>query len=82
MFMEDFSLPLWMAGFKPGTMHFHPSLKSVGLLPTAQAPLDFCSWVEALLRDWDFDNICTAHKGNKVMREDREAGRGGARAGC
>jgi hypothetical protein len=46
--------------------YWHPSLLKEGLQPTREAPLAFVAWVEALLREWDFDNICTAHIGNKV----------------
>jgi hypothetical protein len=37
-----------------------------GLYPTAEAPNLFKMWVEQLLLDWDFDNICAAHTGNKI----------------
>ncbi|CEP00133.1 unnamed protein product (mitochondrion) [Plasmodiophora brassicae] len=45
---------------------FHPSLTGAGLHPTAEAPLQFRSWVQDLVRDWDFDNLCTAHNSNVI----------------
>lgn len=54
-------------GVRPGTMSFHPTLRSdEGLYRTSSAPFQFKSWVSKLLEDWDFDNICTAHTGNKI----------------
>jgi len=57
---------LKLAGFKEGYMSFHLSLKNYGLLPHPEAPFEFRDWVQKLIDDWDFDNICTAHIGNKV----------------
>jgi len=31
-----------------------------GLHPTAESPWQFKQWLEDLMRDWDFDNICSA----------------------
>jgi len=45
---------------------FHPSMKGPGLYPTKEAPWEFKSWVEAILADWDFDNVCCAHVNNKI----------------
>ena len=47
-------------------MMWHTTLTSVGLYATPEAPTQFKEWVEALIHDWDFDNICTAHVGNTV----------------
>jgi len=55
-----------IAGKKPGLMEFHPSMSGPGLYPTPEAPRQFQAWVEEILRDWDFDNLCTAHIGNKL----------------
>ena len=44
-------------------MSFHPSIKGPGLLPTPEAPYQFKEFIEGILRDWDFDNICAAHMG-------------------
>eukprot|EP00667_Euglena_gracilis_P019022 EG_transcript_20317 len=52
--------------FKKGNMAFHPSIKGPGLFPTKEAPMQFKAWVEQLMADWDFDNICSAHQDNKV----------------
>lgn len=37
-----------------------------GLYPTVEAPLQFRDWMNKLLDDWDFDNLCTAHIGVKM----------------
>ena len=55
-----------VAGFKDGTLWFHTSLKGPGLYPTPEAPLHFSTWVQSLIDEWDFVNICTAHNGNKL----------------
>jgi hypothetical protein len=55
-----------MMGIRDGTMDFHNSTLKGGLLPTSEAPLQFRDWVSNLLKDWDFDNICSAHNGNKI----------------
>ncbi|KMS65413.1 hypothetical protein BVRB_036240, partial [Beta vulgaris subsp. vulgaris] len=47
-------------------LHFHPSMKSVGLYPTASAPLQFKQWMKKMLDDWDFENLCTAHNSNLI----------------
>eukprot|EP00668_Euglena_longa_P011545 GGOE01013952.1.p1 GENE.GGOE01013952.1~~GGOE01013952.1.p1 ORF type:complete len:295 (+),score=91.90 GGOE01013952.1:37-885(+) len=52
--------------FKKGNMAFHPSIKGPGLLPTQNAPFEFRAWLEQLMEDWDFDNLCSAHQGCKV----------------
>jgi hypothetical protein len=57
---------LKLAGFRHGSMSFHPSIKNVGLNNTPNAPFEFRDWVKSIIKDWDFDNICTAHMGNKV----------------
>jgi len=57
---------LKIAGFKDGIMAFHPAIKSTGLYPTAEAPFQFRDWMRQILIDWDFDNVCFAHMGNKL----------------
>lgn len=47
-------------------MAFHPSIKSHGLYPTAEAPYLFRDWMRTMLTDWSFDNICCAHMGVKI----------------
>jgi len=49
-----------------GSIGFHPSLKGVGLHPTSEAPYQFKEFCEKVLSDWEFENICTAHLGNKI----------------
>ncbi|CAF0994608.1 unnamed protein product [Didymodactylos carnosus] len=47
-------------------MAFHPSMKGPGLYPTVEAPYQFRDWMRQILKDWDFNNICCAHIGNKI----------------
>jgi hypothetical protein len=47
-------------------MAFHPSIKSVGLHPTSDAPYLFRDWMRNMLDDWPFENICCAHMGVKI----------------
>lgn len=51
-------------GKKDGLMEFWPLEK--GLDHKKDAPHQFKLWVEELIRDWDFDNICSAHNNNKI----------------
>lgn len=56
--------PNWLlrlAGMKPGQLGFHRS-KSFAL----EDPHAFEAWVQKLINEWDFDNICAAHSGNKI----------------
>ena len=64
MFFEKPGFVLRMLGKADGTMEFWDLKK--GLQKTEAAPLAFKAWVEQLLADWDFDNIVTAHTGNKL----------------
>eukprot|EP01097_Dermamoeba_algensis_P011023 TRINITY_DN8388_c0_g1_i1.p1 TRINITY_DN8388_c0_g1~~TRINITY_DN8388_c0_g1_i1.p1 ORF type:complete len:306 (-),score=54.00 TRINITY_DN8388_c0_g1_i1:77-922(-) len=66
MYAESPGLLLRLAGFKEGSMAFHPTIKNVGLLPNPEAPYQFRDWLAGVINDWDFDNICTAHMGNKI----------------
>jgi len=50
---------------KAREISFHPTLTSIGLYPTPEAPGLFKGWIEQLLNEWDFENICTAHNANK-----------------
>jgi len=59
-------LLLRLAGFKHGDLSFHPSIKGPGLHPTEEAPFQFRDWMLKVLSDWDIDNICAAHTGNKI----------------
>lgn len=58
---------LKIAGYKHGSLSFHPTIKSVGLKPTPEAPYQFRDWVRGIIKDWNFDNIVSAHMGNKVL---------------
>ena len=66
MYSENPGFLLKLAGFRHGTMCFHPSIKGPGLYPTAEAPFQFRDWIKSLLVDWDFENICAAHFANKI----------------
>jgi len=55
-----------VAGKTKGCMEFHDSLKGPALYPKAESPGLFKTWVENILKDWDFDNMCCAHIGNKI----------------
>jgi len=57
------SLLMRFGGMKSKTLHFHMSMFGPGLYPTEEAPHAFKRWMKALLEDWEFDNICTAHNG-------------------
>jgi len=65
-YFEKPGVLLKAAGKKHDHMEFHISLKGPGLYPTPDAPKIFKKWVLDILNDWDFDNMCTAHTGNKI----------------
>jgi len=65
-YFENPGLLLKAAGKKHDHMEFHISLAGPGLYPTPDAPSIFKKWVHDILNDWDFDNMCTAHTGNKI----------------
>lgn len=48
---------------QPGSLIFHPSI-IIGLNPDSEAPLQFYNWMNQMLEDWNFDNLCTAHVNN------------------
>ena len=64
LFVHKPGFILRCAGKVHGNMEFWDLKK--GLRKTESSPLEFKSWVERLLHDWDFDNIVTAHTGNKI----------------
>lgn len=66
MYAENPGIMFRLFGLKAGTTMFHPSIKDNGLYPTAEAPLEFRDWMNQLLKDWNFDNLCTAHIGVKA----------------
>jgi len=56
----------YAGGKKKGCMEFHDSIKGPGLYDSEDAPRQFKAWTEAIAKDWDFDNMCCAHTGNKI----------------
>jgi len=49
-----------------GNMMFHPSLLTDALYHTPDSPYAFRDWVQKILNEWNFDNICAAHNGVKI----------------
>jgi hypothetical protein len=66
MYADKPSFLIKLFGYKHGAMAFHPSIKTVGLHPTADAPYLFRDWMRTMLHDWPFQNICCAHMGVKI----------------
>lgn len=66
MYADNPGMMFRLFGLKAGTTMFHPSISGNGLYPTAEAPLQFRDWMNQLLKDWQFDNMCTAHLGNRI----------------
>lgn len=64
LYFENPGFALRMLCKSHGKMEFW-DLKG-GLRHTETAPSEFKAWVQQLIEDWDFDNICTAHTGNKI----------------
>jgi hypothetical protein len=65
--IQYFDHPDWvlrLLGKSHGRMEFWNPKK--GLQHTGEAPLLFKAWIEQITQDWDFENICTAHCGNKI----------------
>lgn len=50
---------------QPGSLLFHPSM-IIGLKPNSEAPILFFNWMNRILKDWDIQNLCTAHIGAKI----------------
>lgn len=61
MYITNPNRILRLAGFVPSKLEFHVGLKRYLVSPNA-----FTAWVKQLLEKWEFDNICTAHTGNKI----------------
>lgn len=61
MYWSSPNLLLRMAGLAPNTLSFHLTMNS-----NCTDPLAFKAWVQQLLHDWEFDNICAAHTGNRI----------------
>jgi hypothetical protein len=53
-------------GIHSGQVAFHPVPWEDNLFPDSDAPIQFRDFMLKLLDDWDFDNIVTAHTGNKI----------------
>jgi len=64
--ISDPNFLLRLAGFRPNQLFFHLSIKGPGLLPTREAPDQFKKWLQDVINDWDFDNVCVAHKDNLI----------------
>ena len=61
--IEGPGLLMRLAQLKDKSLHWHMSLTSVGLLPTAESPLQFKQWAQSILLEaWDYDTLVTAHK--------------------
>jgi len=60
------SMIMKVAGKKKGCMEFHDSLKGPALFPKPESPKQLKEWCDAVIKDWDFDNMCCAHIGNKI----------------
>jgi len=51
---------------KAGEMFFHPTLlRGNGLYNIPESPKVFKAWVQNMINQWSFDNICAAHNGVK-----------------
>lgn len=50
-------------GLKHDRLCFHTSMPYDGLTNQASSPAQFVKWLEALIEEWDFDNLATAHNG-------------------
>lgn len=64
IYVENLTWPINIL-LQPGTLIFHPSI-FIGLYPNAEAPLQFLDWMKQILKDWELENLCTAHIGAKV----------------
>jgi hypothetical protein len=65
-YIADPAILLKLLGKKQNSMDFHASLKGPALVPSPDSPAKFKAFVEKVLEDWDFDNICAAHIDNKI----------------
>lgn len=54
------------AGAHAGKMSFWSGGLKKGLKNTKEAPGEFKNFIQGVINDWDFDNIVTAHLGNKI----------------
>lgn len=52
-------------------MAFESNFNFLELLhPTKEAPNDFRNWVNSVIQDWDFENVCAAHIGVRMGTEE------------
>jgi len=61
MYWSSPNLLLRLAGLAPNTLRFHLTINS-----NCTDPMAFKAFVQKILADWDFDNICAAHTGNRI----------------
>ena len=66
MVANDPGFLLRLFGMKDGKLSFHRSIMGPGLFPTKEAPWQYKKWVQDIVNDWDFVNLCTAHNGNAI----------------
>lgn len=52
MCIEKPGFTLGIMGYRSNKLYFHPTLKTIGLYDTPEAPLQFMEWVETILKDW------------------------------
>ncbi|CAF1683253.1 unnamed protein product, partial [Adineta ricciae] len=66
MYTNKFTPILRLFGMTRGVMIFHPSIRTHGLHPTADAPFVFRDCMRNMLHDWPFENLCCAHLDVKI----------------
>lgn len=66
MYFEDPSFALRCLGRHKGDMDFWAGGLKKGLKNSKEAPAEFKAFIQEIISNWDFDNICTAHVGNMI----------------
>jgi len=61
MYWSNPNFLLRLAGLKANTLTFHLTINS-----NLAEPMVFKAWVQKMLDDWEFDNLCCAHTGNRI----------------
>jgi hypothetical protein len=61
---KHMSCGLRVLGAKSDQLSFHTSFLSGGIKKEEGAMKAFKEWLQRMLAEWDFENICTAHYGN------------------
>jgi hypothetical protein len=64
-YFTDPGFVLRCSGAKHNSMSFH-AYTTKYFLPDPNSPLHFKAWLEKLIDDWDFDNLCSAHNSYKI----------------